>query len=87
METTPQVVLISRQVPPEISRFLQGYLIEAGESLMLFARSFEEEGYFVALTALAIDGGGKSRRIRVPVQIVLASADATDQQKTQFGFS
>lgn len=94
MNQTPQVVLISGQCGQEIRGFLADYLHEAGAGLVLFARSFEVQAMtmYVALDVVPRADSGpevarKAMAIRLPAHIVLASADATDQQKTVFGFA
>jgi hypothetical protein len=87
MPQTPQALLISPRSEPEIYVFLQDYLIQVGEVQMLFALSFESEGMYIVVDALATDGSKRVRKIRLPAQIVLASADATDQQQAVFGFA
>jgi hypothetical protein len=82
----PQAVLIHPQLPPEVLAFLENYLLQIGEGVFLFALSFESEGSFVVLEALRNDKSKKTWVVRLPVQYILATADATDKESSCFGF-
>ena len=84
----PQTILLPKQLQPEILAFLDSYIFQTDISNLLFSLSFEVEGYFVALELLNIDKckEQKAHKVRLPVQLVLSTAVATEKEIAQIGF-
>ncbi|GEM_PF-3688074 len=83
----PQAILLTQQLPPEFLAFLGGYIHLTEKQFFLFSYSFEVEGYFVALEVLKVDKSKKTWKVRIPIQFVLATADASlDKKGSKVGF-
>ena len=82
----PQVVLVQRQLPSELQTFLADFFVDISENRLLFSLGFEVEGFFAALEIVRNDGSKKTWNVKLPLQFVLAVADAGDEQVKKIGF-
>lgn len=79
-------ILLPQQLPQEVLAFLDEYIYQIDGQTYLLSRSFEAEGYFVALEVLKNDKSKKTWRVKLPLQYVLAVAQLRDQDGSKIGF-